>query len=474
MVNLQRRNLSVRIAVGNISKGKGSGVLFLRNNGDSALVFSVAHLFDDIDADKEVNLFLDVIGDSDKVFGIHDEKFRFYDWNGDVKENLIIIPKDYDKNNLENDIAIIVIKWQDWMNYFQGFGFSFQSNIQNFEGWGFPAFMQKSQEIDVDKIPELKAKIQGIIENITNEKVLINYVSSKVEEDITVQNETAGFSGTALFCEGCFVGCISKSLENSAAGSRLYASHSNQYMKLMKELKLAPRQPNNLIDYGDFLLKSIPTEKTDVRNYVDKQIDSQLKSGNIKPDNYFGEGKTDLYKMPCIGFREICREFWKGELIAAFCFVPLKNIEPQKLPCFNIEMEDHTKIRVVFVCTESKMSESIQHLMDYSYFNSPNHEEDGVLFLWNNKEDPTYYNGALSKTESKNIVRKITEGYLHSDIKKISDGMNMFHIIDGDRLNCNIASIGIGQIWNSVLNCGGGNEELMKRFLDMLIEGAWR
>lgn len=119
------------------------------------------------------------------------------------------------------------------------------------------------------------------------------------------------------------------------------------------------------------------------------------------------------------------------------------------------------------------MPQSIQRLMDYSFFNSSDKDEDGVVFLWNNEEDNTYYNGSLSKTDSQNIIRRITEDYLDYDIKETQRKMNMFHIVNGDRLSCNIAAIGIGQLWNHVLMLGNGNKENMIKCLDMAIESVW-
>ena len=58
MENLNRKKLSVRIALDDISKVKGTGILFLQNDGDGALIFSVAHIFDRKISEDRINLFL--------------------------------------------------------------------------------------------------------------------------------------------------------------------------------------------------------------------------------------------------------------------------------------------------------------------------------------------------------------------------------------------------------------------------------
>ena len=470
MGNYNLMKYSVRIAVDERHRLKGSGVLFLRNYGNDALIFTVAHLFNSKLNESEISLFIDIVGDEKQAFSIN-RKFKIIKRNEDIGENVVIIHKQYNKSTLDNDIAILRVKWENWMKDFHNYGFMPPVQKGNVVGWGFPAFMQSEQE--VHSISELKARIKGDIETLRNKTLMVNYKSSSVDADIDRAMETDGFSGTALFCEGLFVGCISKLVENPAAGSRLIVCAANQYLELMNEVGIKLEPPDDLIAYGQNMINSLPKEKKALRNYLNNQVIDLIESDMIKPCIFLPKSETELNGLPCKGFREMCSMFWKGALISAFCFVPLKEIEPEKLPCFQIKTGSNCLVKVVFVCTEATMPQSIQRLMDYSFFNSSDKDEDGVVFLWNNEEDNTYYNGSLSKTDSQNIIRRITEDYLDYDIKETQRKMNMFHIVNGDRLSCNIAAIGIGQLWNHVLMLGNGNKENMIKCLDMAIESVW-
>lgn len=474
MENTKQKKLSVRIAIDKNSNIKGTGVLFLRNDGDSALIFSVAHIFDGKLEKKRIDLFLNIIGEKDQVYSIC-ESCKVYSGEGDVEDNDIIIHPEYEGETLSNDIAIIKVKWKEWMREFHCF--EIESEIEELEetvGWGFPAFMMSDQDINEQLIPQLEASISGTIETVQENSILMNYKSQKVEETDR-GNETIGFSGTAMFSKGKFVGCISKLAGNDNAGSRIFLCRAKQYLELMNKCNLTPKLPDDLSVYGKNLLQKIPLEKKAMRNYVDKQIRDLIKTKRLEPCNYMENDIDNKKYLKCDGFRESCGKYWEGELISAFCFVPLKGVNPEELTCFYIEVkkaeDESEKIRVVFACTESTMRQSIRDLMKVSFFNRSDQNENGVLFLWNNQNDDTYYHGVLSKSDSRNIVQKITEDYLDSDVENVTNRMDMFHIVDGDNLRCNIAAIGIGRIWDGILSIG--EEKSMKKMLNLLIESVW-
>lgn len=234
--------------------------------------------------------------------------------------------------------------------------------------------------------------------------------------------------------------------------------------------------PDSLNEYGKNILNLIPVEKKATRNFINEQIKNLIDTGKLKPCNYMGDNKEGQNNLKCNGFREICRKYWEGEVISAFCFIPLKEVKPEEVSYFCIKVQtngDVKIVKVVFICTELTMSQSIQKLMDFSFFNTSDQKEDGILFLWNNQNDDAYYHGILSKSDSMNIVRKITEDYLTFDIEDVQERMDMFHIVEGDKLRCNIAAIGVGQIRDTVLYSGNGNKQFMKNMLDSLIENAW-
>ena len=63
MGNYNLMKYSVRIAVDERHRLKGSVVLFLRNYGNDALIFTVAHLFNSKLNESEISLFIDIVGD---------------------------------------------------------------------------------------------------------------------------------------------------------------------------------------------------------------------------------------------------------------------------------------------------------------------------------------------------------------------------------------------------------------------------
>lgn len=259
-------------------------------------------------------------------------------------------------------------------------------------------------------------------------------------------------------------------------GTNYNGCAANQYIELMCKFNLKPKLPDSLNEYGKNILNLIPVEKKATRNFINEQIKNLIDTGKLKPCNYMGDNKEGQNNLKCNGFREICRKYWEGEVISAFCFIPLKEVKPEEVSYFCIKVQtngDVKIVKVVFICTELTMSQSIQKLMDFSFFNTSDQKEDGILFLWNNQNDDAYYHGTLSKSDSMNIVRKITEDYLTFDIEDVQERMDMFHIVEGDKLRCNIAAIGVGQIRDTVLYSGNGNKQFMKNMLDSLIENAW-
>lgn len=62
---------------------------------------------------------------------------------------------------------------------------------------------------------------------------------------------------------------------------------------------------------------------------------------------------------------------------------------------------------------------------------------------------------------------------IRQDRKKLSEKNDFFNIVDGDIEESNIAMIGMGELFDTVIYDGNGNIEKMRGKFNELIKDAW-
>lgn len=462
--------LVVRIAVGNREKLKGTGILYIRNLNERVCVFTAAHVISDcFDINGEVYLFLvfyDQKYDNHLIEGAFDKVDQ-----KNANERWVYIPDSYNSYNLNNDIAVISFPWENWMKELPTYEFRDAVLNETVYGWGYPQAMNsKSTEIEGTCI-----SITGKVGNVISDRYVLNYEAPTRERGVSRHDEMSGYSGTGLFQREnekvYFTGCLSGAAGEESAGSRVWIISSNVFFRAIEKLDMQPAIPNSFMPYKQDILEQVEEFSEDVRNFLQDSVDTLIEDKKLLPSQCIHEKSIESADLLCKTDRKSCKHYWKGQLTRAICFCEILGLNPEELSDIKIsDKQDGYTIRIEFLCTEEKVSRCIQLLLEKALLKKTLKNESGIILLWNGQSS-VYYTKTIRRSEIRRIIVSIANTPRQK--KKLSEKNDFFNIVDGDIEESNIAMIGMGELFDTVIYDGNGNIEKMRGKFNELIKDAW-
>ncbi|MCI5512223.1 MAG: serine protease [Eubacterium sp.] len=474
MTDADYKALVARIAIGRRENLSGSGVLYIRNWNEVALVLTSAHvLAKSFDEKNRICIFLDFYDKEHTNHSVSCEFTRIVEGEP-VDPYKVFYSSFYDSKTYAHDIAFISIPWENWMETLPVFDFKNGEINKKVYGWGYPEAMTLNSLLP-SSIEETCADIRGIVGNVTSDRYMLTYDAPTRERNVSRDDEMPGFSGSGLFeCDNgwvFFTGCLSCSAGHKTAGSRVWVASGNAFRDMVKAFEMAPSIPKTFASYKEITIGQVDEFSTDIREFLIDAVDRLIEDKNLVPSMCVTKDLAESNGLLCQGDRKRCKNYWKGQLTKAICFCEVLGIEAERLSNFEIcEEKKQNKIRVEFLCTEEKINKCIQLLLDKSSLKKSLNNETGIIFLWND-EGSQYYSRVLKRKESRRIVRNIVSTPRQRE--QLSKKSDFFNIVDGDIEESNLAIIGMGELFNSVIFEGEGKKNTMSEKFSELVSKAW-
>lgn len=475
--NSSYTQLSVRISVNSKESLIGSGVLYLRNKNQDALIFTAAHvILDNIDDTGTVQLHMHIF---DREHESHEISGTFTKSTNEtpVRNNTIYVLETYERETLIDDAAIIVIPWEEWMTEFPNMSIIEPEVNSGVCGWGYPQSMS-SGESDLES---QGAAIAGTVNNNLKRKYHITYKSGIVAGDIASRaDEMEGFSGTGLFVlnnkKNIFTGCLSCEAGNDeTAGSRAFVTAGRVYIELMKKYNLYPNVPDSFEPYKEMAFSQFDADVDVAYNFFADAIEELIEDKKLVPSKCISD-EDDFSDLDCEQIRTICNEFWRGQLTKAVCFCKILGKDISELPQLKVSLnkKGNAVVRIEFICTEMDVRNFIQQLITKYHYKKK--DADGLVFLWNDSKS-RYYMRSIPRKHIRRIVIDIAGHsglrYTPREIQKLGKRCELFNIVDGAIETGNIAVIGIGKLLNKVIYEKDGVSEDMLSELTTLLNDVW-
>lgn len=428
---------------------RGSGTLLILSAGRTACIMTAAHVVFPFIKEKEKRkqtIKLTCNGVNGKYHHI----------DIDDVEN-VIIHSGYDNDgNYLNDIAIIKIPWDSWMNDINGVILQEGDAGTEIIGYGFPESLDAEEKAEVKKKSDEFAGIgllEGNIESKSSGRIAISY-KADTESDVSRDAVMTGYSGTGLFSlekSGIYCrGLISCSRGDKAAGYKSWATGIDKLLELANENNIEIDVPESFQMYSDLVADEFDRFRRNcIRNWknaTEKIIDIW----NICPKSFIDETDSSLV---CEGDRRFCNEFWKGKLkeLVILCQV----LEKEKEQLLQPRVQIFDKVTLEYICTEDRAEYILGNLIKAEQFSSNGKYHDNMIMLINCKKghgnDITFYSRDDCRNILKNIAeestcssqrfRKLTENFMNEERTDAS-----FDIIKGQLESCNIAAMGIGKL----------------------------
>ena len=265
--------------------------------------------------------------------------------------------------------------------------------------------------------------------------------------------------------DDCFVDFDMKLIDLFAEMDKKQQSLKDQIKKEYFRVKeLLGKQPSRI-------LEQVEEFSEDVRNFLQDSVDTLIEDKKLLPSQCIHEKSIESADLLCKTDRKSCKHYWKGQLTRAICFCEILGLNPEELSDIKIsDKQDGYTIRIEFLCTEEKVSRCIQLLLEKALLKKTLKNESGIILLWNGQSS-VYYTKTIRRSEIRRIIVSIANTPRQK--KKLSEKNDFFNIVDGDIEESNIAMIGMGELFDTVIYDGNGNIEKMRGKFNELIKDAW-
>ena len=246
---------------------------------------------------------------------------------------------------------------------------------------------------------------------------------------------------------------------------------SNVFFRAIEKLDMQPAIPNSFMPYKQDILEQVEEFSEDVRNFLQDSVDTLIEDKKLLPSQCIHEKSIESADLLCKTDRKSCKHYWKGQLTRAICFCEILGLNPEELSDIKIsDKQDGYTIRIEFLCTEEKVSRCIQLLLEKALLKKTLKNESGIILLWNGQSS-VYFTKTIRRSEIRRIIVSIANTPRQK--KKLSEKNDFFNIVDGDIEESNIAMIGMGELFDTVIYDGNGNIEKMRGKFNELIKDAW-
>lgn len=478
--------LSVRIAKDEVEQLKGSGILFLRQAGEIAVVFTAAHVMTNIfkEDESQVCLSLGCTDSSGNPQEINVEAKLVSDISDFVpEEGKVCIHPDYRQSEPSSiaDIAIILIPWQKWMNAMEYMQISQGTLAEQVYGYGFPMSMDKEREKIGADFLDGKRELRGKINNIAkNQTYSIEYNFNSIGRTGSRSSVMEGFSGTGLFSfrndSINFICVISEECGDNSSGALLRATSSEKCRELLELTDLDSKYPRSFERYKKIAVSTFSRSRQAAKKLFYDFSEELMEDHNLLPENCVEKWYEEL---SCKNNRKKCDNFWTGklELMAMLYgsgFVSGDNVTKPVIKMPNPYEDD--QVEVEYICTEDETESVLGRLIEAEYFVKQGKLKNGTIFVLNSKERLFWL---YPRHECRAIVRDITAGAEYSNrvlknklgqfLPESCKDLDDFDIIDGVSTQCNLAAISVDRMLDLM-----NRSEINKCLLQENMEGGLR
>lgn len=481
--------LSVRIAKDEVEQLRGSGILFLRQAGEMAIVFTAAHVMTNIFKEDESQICLS-LGCTDSLGNpqeINVEAKLVSDISNFVpEEGKVCIHPDYKQSEPSSiaDIAMILIPWQEWMNTMQSMQISQGMLTEQVYGYGFPMAMDKERKKMGADFLDGKQELRGKINNIAkNQTYAIEYNFNSIVRTGSRSSVMEGFSGTGLFSfrndSINFICVISEDCGDNSSGTMLRATSSEKCRELLELTDLDSKYPRSFERYKELAVSTFSSSRKAAKRLFYDFSEELMEDYNLLPENCVEKWYEEL---SCKSNRKKCDNFWTGklELMAILYGSEAASGDNVTKPMINMpDPYEDDQVEVEYICTEDETESVLGRLIEAEYFVKQGKLKNGTIFVLNSNDRLFWL---YPRHECRAIVRDITIGAEYSNrvlknklgqFLPESKDSNDFDIVDGVSTQCNLAAISVDRMMD-LMNKSKIDECLLQKNLEGVLRELWK
>ncbi len=185
----------------------------------------------------------------------------------------IYIHEKYKSESYANDVAIICIPNEKWMDGLFTFQIKECEINEEQKGYGFPQSTDKESIKKYQSELAGKMNLNGIVVSKDIGKYSFQYEKYVQEEGANRKNIMKGYSGSGLFAEenSSYVlrGIVSSPHGQEVAGNVMWVSKATLLFEVMKQQNISPQLPQSLISYKNIVVSEFEIGYEDEKDFFD-------------------------------------------------------------------------------------------------------------------------------------------------------------------------------------------------------------
>lgn len=454
----------------------GSGTLFLISKRKKVGVLTAAHIVCPLIEKMEKNELKICLTCKDKQDELHNiivNNPKCIYIHSQYKENT-------EKKEYFNDLALIDILWEFWMDDMTGFSFNQGDSGIEIKGYGFPESLDEEVDKSNANLFSGIGLLEGLIESMNVGRLAIKY-KMNTESDIERDSIMRGYSGSGLFSIGkygiCYRGLVSCSRGDKTAGYSMWATDAGKIAELMQENDIETECPESFEQYGKLVADEFPEyKKKSIRNW-NGEIQELVQNQMIHPKDFEMQTKSTF---SCVSDRKLCDEFWKGKVKELVVMHEIQEIAYENLIEPRMQLPQvcgGEDVTLKFLCTEYEAEYILGKMIEDREFAKNGEYHNNMILLLNSQKSYDNYMTVIPRSDCRGIMGNIAEATTYSEQQFCEMTENIldedqkttnFDIIKGAMENCNIAAFGSGRLMDILKK--DTLEEMREKWNKFLIE----
>lgn len=478
----ETRKYTVKLSVGN---SVSTGVVFAPEVHDYLYVFTTLHSLENFFNPENLNPSIEFSfynGNNDKRIGEVSQELEFISL---LEKEKIILEDISECEGTDRDIVVLRIPsniFEDEERQkvkFPKLKIAFQNDVEDEKclyGAGYPNDSAVPEELTAIK--------NAFIGNRYHLKCTLDNINE-------FEEMMKGYSGSGLFVNlddnslrliGLVSGCNDQEKNNY-----FYAVPLNKILdKMEKKGWPTPRNekwciPDSIENYIDAAADFFDVDFSKNEHEAVKMGLEDLQKLGLNPACFYREKREDKFaSIRCCDSILSCKNYWKGQLIKAFCFCDvngesIENLADLKYSFKKTFFAKNENIKIEFVCSKKTPGDFVRHLFEQKFYMGDSKIEDGSIFVWNGNGEKTAYTKSYGRKSINGICRNLLASNntkVDSNGRKMLDGTE-YNIVNGDVPYFNFAIIGTQELADSVINNSDGDKMKMKKNLSEVMKDTW-
>ena len=472
------KRLAVRIALDSGQTLIGSGNVLACEMMGYALIFTAAHVMNDIDVEKPVHFCFENADGKQETIELNLKRKEKWCMLPDTSTGYIYVHPGY-KPCYEPypvyDGAIICVPYYSWMSNMPSFeickcddaeamlvGFSRGNDtvIQNESDLEFTTYRDNIYSEKVKVLPQ------------SGKNLVIHMLQRNINPFLDIDYSLDGLSGGGILTKSVqglqFHGVFAS--DKNREQHSFYAPSSEVFLEIIKFYNIRVQLPHNINAFLDRAIMFFePYSNRKALEWLKRNVNDYIPNEQI--DVFFSDEFNDSHFLSCDSHRPLCPFYYSNKLIVKVLIGKVYSLKPERINNQTISIgAEKEEIHIEHICSESSIRRIATDLLRSGAVSEKGLFCNSTIFIVSDRNIERQNKDEVTRKQCSNIVASIVNNDNLYD-EHTWDCPIGFSITYGDPRSINIGFLGIGRLEEKM--CQAECQETMYSSIKELISNVW-